>query len=29
MPPVRRDLIRRSLYLVPNSLVVTRLSAPL
>jgi radical SAM superfamily enzyme YgiQ (UPF0313 family) len=24
VPPVRRDLIRRSLYLVPNSLVVTR-----
>lgn len=24
MPPVRRDLIRRSLYLVPNSLVVSR-----
>jgi radical SAM superfamily enzyme YgiQ (UPF0313 family) len=23
-PPVRRDLIRRSLYLVPNSIVVTR-----
>lgn len=24
MPPVRRDLIRRSSYLVPNSIVVTR-----
>ena len=24
MPPVRRDLIRRELYLVPNSLVVSR-----
>lgn len=24
MPPVRRDLIKRSLYLVPNSIVVTR-----
>lgn len=24
LPPVRRDLIRRHLYLVPNSLVVTR-----
>jgi radical SAM superfamily enzyme YgiQ (UPF0313 family) len=24
LPPVRRDLIRRELYLVPNSLVVTR-----
>lgn len=24
VPPIRRDLIRRSLYLVPNSIVVTR-----
>ena len=24
MPPIRRDLIRRNLYLVPNSIVVTR-----
>jgi radical SAM superfamily enzyme YgiQ (UPF0313 family) len=24
IPPIRRDLIRRSLYLVPNSIVVTR-----
>jgi radical SAM superfamily enzyme YgiQ (UPF0313 family) len=24
MPPIRRDLIRRSLYLVPNSIVVSR-----
>ncbi|MBN1252818.1 MAG: B12-binding domain-containing radical SAM protein [Bacteroidales bacterium] len=24
MPPVRRDLIKRNLYLVPNSIVVTR-----
>ncbi len=24
LPPIRRDLIRRSLYLVPNSIVVTR-----
>ncbi|GGD65976.1 radical SAM protein [Erythrobacter arachoides] len=24
LPPVRRDLIRRNLYLVPNSIVVTR-----
>ena len=24
LPPIRRDLIRRELYLVPNSLVVTR-----
>ncbi|MBX0292803.1 cobalamin-dependent protein [Hymenobacter sp. HSC-4F20] len=24
MPPIRRDLIRRELYLVPNSIVVTR-----
>ena len=24
LPPIRRDLIRRDLYLVPNSLVVTR-----
>ena len=24
MPPIRRDLIRRHLYLVPNSIVVTR-----
>jgi radical SAM superfamily enzyme YgiQ (UPF0313 family) len=24
LPPVRRDLIRRALYLVPNSIVVTR-----
>ena len=24
MPPIRRDLIKRSHYLVPNSIVVTR-----
>jgi radical SAM superfamily enzyme YgiQ (UPF0313 family) len=24
VPPIRRDVIRRSLYLVPNSIVVTR-----
>ena len=29
LPPIRRDLIKRRLYLVPNSIVVTRLSPSL